>query len=351
MRHWAVVLAIQGVAAHARAAESPPAPSTGAAVALSWIRAPDAESCASPKQVAARVDAVLGRSAFVSPAAAELFIEARVAPRQPSGTGFEVHISVKAADEAVIGVRDLVSAASSCAEIEASAALAIALLIDPEAGSADRAATPPPPTPAPSAPPPTPAPSAPAVTPPAAASPPAQPSQASFWRARVAVGALGAVGQLPGAALGVRGAVGLSPVERRAGVELSGLYLPAQRAELSESSGADIAARAFAAGGWWAPYRSGECAVSLLAGAQIGQLSASGFGFAPNRMATSLLLNGEVSTELSWGSRTWSGFARLGLAVPLWRDTFEGTRTSGTEPIFHPSAVIGSLWLGIGLSP
>ncbi len=173
----------------------------------------------------------------------------------------------------------------------------------------------------------------------------------THWRARVAAGALGVVGQLPGAALGFRGAVALSPSERRAGVELSGFYLPPQRALVSEDSGADIAAAAFAAAGWWAPLRSGEWAVSLLGGGQVGQLSASGFGFEPNRMATSLLLNAEAAAELSWGSRTWSGFARLGLAVPLWRDTFEGTGTGGTDPIFRPAAVVGSLWVGVGLSP
>jgi hypothetical protein len=313
--------------------------------------------------MAARVDAQLGREAIVSPRAATLFIEAQITPAEP-GPGWNVHISLTTDDASVSGVRNISSAGPDCAEAADSAALAIALMIDPTSGQprsgaafADTTLEPELPPPGPH--PPSAAPLRGAVEPaPRSAerstigAVPAVPAPGAPWRARVSLGALGMLGQLPGAAFGITGGVALGPPRRRAGVEVGGMYLPLQRAELRPNAGGEFSASALAMNGWLSPYRARRLSVTLLAGGQVGRIAAHGFGFNSNRAADSWLLNVTTQAELGWElSQSWQALLRLGLGVPLWKDSFDAGGPSGTTPIFRPSALVGSLSLGIGVAP
>jgi len=105
---------------------------TGASktVALSWVRLPGAERCGDTRELASKVDAHLQRSAFVAPALAQLQIEASVEPT-PSNA-WKLRIALFDASRAA-GTRELLVEQPSCAEVIDAAALAIAVMIDPDA--------------------------------------------------------------------------------------------------------------------------------------------------------------------------------------------------------------------------
>jgi hypothetical protein len=309
--------------------------------------------------MAARVDAHLGRQAIVSPSAAAIFIEAEIVPAA-AGPGWHVHIALTADDAGVSGVRDITSPNRDCAEAADSAALAIALMIDPTSGQPRSQGSFSAPAPEPSAPVDVPhPPSAESTrvdrelepTPAEAAAP--RRANDTHWRARVLLGPLATLGQLPGPALGLAGSIALSPAQRQAGVELGGMYLAPRRTELRPGAGGEFSASALTANGWWSPHRAGRFSITWLAGGQVGRIAASGFGFnSSNRAADSWLLNITTQAELGWQlSQSWQGLLRAGLGVPLWRDSFDAVGPGGESAIFRPSAVIGSLSIGIGVSP
>jgi hypothetical protein len=99
-------------------------------VRLSWVRGEGAEGCAGEPQIAERVKARLGGSPFS--ASAQRSIEALVARAEK---GFRVVIYVRGADGTLAGSREISSEAAGCASIEAASVLAIALAIDPDAGT------------------------------------------------------------------------------------------------------------------------------------------------------------------------------------------------------------------------
>jgi hypothetical protein len=212
----------------APAAEAQPAP-----VRLVWVRGAGADACATQQQIAEQVTLRLGRSPFA--AGAERAIDAYVTRAAGTAGGWRAEIVVRGGDGQLLGARELTSEADDCTSIASASVLAIALVIDPDAG------TRPPPPPAP---PPAPAvPAVPAVPPtaplalvPVAPSPPpvlvppaplpAAPSPAvGSGDIGVALGGGAALGLLPrpAPAFVLSARVGLAP-----SVELTGeaLYLP-----------------------------------------------------------------------------------------------------------------------------
>jgi hypothetical protein len=140
------------LAGSARAAE--PAPT----YALSWVRAEGAEECPSGRVLMAEVERRLGRPVFDAAAARAFEIEVT----RFNGT-YRSDVFVRAADGRALGHRTLQSDEPGCEALLSATALAIALLIDPEAaareappanGSAVFEPAPPPPTPPPAPPPP-----------------------------------------------------------------------------------------------------------------------------------------------------------------------------------------------------
>src|SRR5687767_8634606 len=107
MRSWAVALMVVlgGWPAAAHGQTSAPASSVAA---LSWLRGAGAEACPGLRELAARIDAQLGRQAIVSPGAAAIFIEAEIVPAA-AGPGWRVHIGLTVGDAGVSGVREISS--------------------------------------------------------------------------------------------------------------------------------------------------------------------------------------------------------------------------------------------------
>jgi hypothetical protein len=169
---------------------------------LSWVRLPGAESCV-PTQILARaVEQRLGRSVFVSAAAADVSVEGRIEPSK-SKKGFHAIITLRDAKGAVLGTRELARPDPSCDPMTEPLALVIAVMIDPDA-----ALTRSPATPSPTAvPEPQPSPVLVPVPVPAAPSPdlpPPQPARAPDpWLFEASAAFVTALGLQPKASLGV----------------------------------------------------------------------------------------------------------------------------------------------------
>ena len=99
--------------------------------ALSWVRLPGAETCISSPELAQAVEERLGRSVFVSPAAAGMPIEGRIEPKR--GGGFRAHIQSVDDSGRRRGVRELSSDETDCRAFDDELVLVIAITIDPDA--------------------------------------------------------------------------------------------------------------------------------------------------------------------------------------------------------------------------
>jgi hypothetical protein len=206
---------------------TPPAGATPAQVAasstdrrtasLGWARLAGAKGCSGGATMARAVESILRREALVPASRADLLIEARV-EKVPGRPRFRAVIEVVGTDGAVIGARTIESATADCHRLDEPVALAIALMIDPEAVtrpiSTEPPAPPPPmvavvrdalfvPVPVPIA--------APLPTP-----PPAPPIDEGPWLS-FALGPSVGFGIVPGAAPGVRASVEVGPPADRGG--------------------------------------------------------------------------------------------------------------------------------------
>ena len=201
------------VVAWAALAQAQPTAEQKTPYALAWVRDDGAESCPAGRDFADEVTRRLGRSPF--DARADRAIEIRV---DRDGSAYRSHVIARERDGRVAGQRTL-SSPNDCAPLFSATALAVALLIDPEATlHADAGATQAvaqfevPPRPAPSAPPP---PEPASVPPPrrAPTPPPTEPAPPSrndvgsvSARAALAIGVV--PGVVPGAELFVRTRLG-----------------------------------------------------------------------------------------------------------------------------------------------
>lgn len=181
-----------------------------AGVHLSWVRAESARECGNAGLVQADVVRRLRKNPFTEPS--RVFVEASVTR---AGTAFQAQLELRDEQGQPLGTRRVTSDAASCDSLVSAAALAIALMIDPDAVLA-------PPEPA-------------KAPPPASATPPsttAVPSATALPEPRARGGLLAAVvgssRVLPRAALGMRVAVEVLPL-RRFGAELSLTFLPEVR--------------------------------------------------------------------------------------------------------------------------
>lgn len=329
------------------------APAQKPTAVLSWVRAPGAEACANLAEVAARVNARLGRPAFVAPTEAKLLIEATITGDRESG-GFRVRIVLNTDAGAPLGTRDLGVPGDDCRAATDTAALAIALMIDPDAAAADSEATFPvearanrePPQPAPPA-----KPSGPIEQ---AASPASRPTvQSDHWRTRLGVAALASVGQLPSVAIGALGLVRLSPASGLAGVDVSARYLAKKDQELRPNVGGTFSASSVGLAGFWAPIQKPRITFSVAAGGEVGVMASNGYNLATrNDYRLTWLTNAALDAELA--VRLTGSVAlllRSSLKLPLVREHFEAKAGGQTTEIFSTSAMIGDLALGVAFDP
>ncbi len=99
---------------------------------LSWVQLPGAEACGGAIALSRLVEDHLGRHALVSPSQADLSIEGRV-ERTDSPPFWRAFIVLRDAGGGERGSREIESSQSDCSELRESVALAMALMIDPDA--------------------------------------------------------------------------------------------------------------------------------------------------------------------------------------------------------------------------
>jgi hypothetical protein len=260
-----LVVALAGVACwFALPAKAQPLQTDTAA--LNWSRLPGTEACPDLAELARRVGQHLKRDAFVSPAKARVLVDASIQPAQP---GFRVRIVLSSSDQAAPGERELASPNLDCNDAVDSAALAIALMLDPDALTRSAEPTPtfdasPSATPETAAKPPAaaaaPAPAANAIPTTAATSRDSEPAlrRSNVGPARLALGGLAANEQVPGNGFGV--VVGLRQVNqtRSVGLNLEASYLAPRRVQIRTGdleAGGQFSLLGAQLSGVWAPYR------------------------------------------------------------------------------------------------
>ena len=130
---WVVLAWAASAARPAHAAEPEPTPTT---YALSWVRAEGAEDCPTGRALSAEVERRLGRRVF--DAAAERSFEVEVTR---FGSRYHSDVFVRDAAGKALGHRALESDEPGCGALFAATALAIALVIDPEAAQRESSVT------------------------------------------------------------------------------------------------------------------------------------------------------------------------------------------------------------------
>jgi hypothetical protein len=321
------------VSPHARAQEAQ-------SFELGWVRGAGAERCPAESSIAERVEARLGRKPFA--ARASHAIEASVSR---AGERFTATIVVRDATGAAVGSRELALEASDCAPVADAVALAIALVIDPNAALGPQVTPAPvPPTPGEpprtEPPPPLPCPPPRECAPCAVCPAPPPPPASEFSLGLVARGGL-AFGALPVVAPGA-GLRGWAGGEWLRGT-VSVWVFPEQRAS-DERFSFGLAYGEL--GACAVLLREGAIAVGACGGVGAGAIHAVVRDLPAPRAGQRLFVGAAAGPELAL--RLARGVhAMLGaeLQVPLLAPEFYG-EPSG-EPVFQSS--VGALtWLGAG---
>jgi len=323
----------------AAAQTAEPAPPRAAKTSsLSWTRLEGAESCIGARELALAVERLLGRAVFVSTAKAELSVEGRVEARD----GGAWHAVIVVADEQgqVLGTRELDSAEPDCRSLDDPVALAIALMIDPDAALA-----PTPPASGPPAPPPevivrekpvyVPVP---VERPDEPAKPPAD--EEDPWRWAVRAGPVFGAGVMPGLGLGLTASATVEPP----------WFLPVEGGAIlffereAESDGLRGAIDLMLAQGAVCPatLRGYGLVFSTCVEVQLGALWYEGLESAAGQEDTRFAFNLGARLRLDYrviGPLT-VGVGAAG-AVPLLRDPIELDDSSGQpHEIYHQSPVV-----------
>jgi hypothetical protein len=307
--------------------------------ALSWVRARGAEVCPGGREVALLVEQRLGRPVLVPPARAKLYIEALARPVE--GGEFAVQITLYR-DAEVVGRRDL-DPQDDCKSIAERAALAIALMIDPEAleprpdaTQAPRAPPPPAPQLAPSA--------------PQRSKPPPPPPNPPPWRGDLEAAIGMATGLLPHLAPGVFLRGRLLPPEFPVGLELEGAYFLESTVEAEPGKGGTFELFLAGASVCSVAPRAPRLAASACTGVQIGSIAGGGYGFADTPTFHSLVYT--LAARGRFWFRPVRGLSVVvgpDFAVPLKRDHFVTYDESGTTELFQVAPVnvgfeLGAVW-------
>ncbi|MEI9949933.1 MAG: hypothetical protein WDO74_13375 [Pseudomonadota bacterium] len=312
--------------------------------ALDWVRLDSAASCPSEAEVTQAIEQRLGHAALVPKERAKLVIEAKL--EGLAGGGFRVEIALVRGD-AVVGRRELESEEPSCQGVAETAALVIALTIDPEA-SLEPLAIPTVPAAAPTAPTAAATPTAAAIERPSVA--PAAPARQASWQADLELGGSIATGTVPNLAAGLYLRGRALPPALPLGIEVEGAYFPSKRVEALPGKGADFTAFYLGAGLCSRPRRASRLSASLCAGSEVGALAGQGYGFSSTPSFRTLTF-ALAARGVLWFRVLKPLAVVLGpsVAVPLKRDYFEIETAEGSEPLFRMSAIgfgfnLGAVW-------
>jgi len=312
---------------------------------LSWSRLEGADGCIGTSELARSVETLLGRSVFVSAAKADVSVEGRVAPL-PSG-GWRALIAMSDSDGKSLGEREIASEEPSCRSLDDAVALAIALMIDPDAALGGPPDRPPPAEP----------PKDPEVIVkdrpvyvPVPVDRPKQEPTGEPWRVAVRGGPLLGVGFLPTVGLGAHGAVIIEPPWLLAVEGSAAIYLPSE-AELDGAVG-DFQLAYVGVAVCPLTRRYDWFSLSLCVEVQLGRLwadgkSGDGAQWDDHQFIANLATRARAGARLFGPVVASLGFAG---AIPLIRDSFEALDATGkTVELFRLSPVVALPDLALGL--
>jgi hypothetical protein len=300
-------------------------------------RAPGAEECLDATALAKAVETRLGRAAFRG-ASPELEVTVEL-ERLPDGV-WRAQLLLEDAKGQALGRRELLSAEPSCAALDPSLALVVALLVDAppappvEPPPPSDTSVPPPPRPLP--PPPTP------IRIPRAPPPPEEP-----WRLGASLSAALSLGWLPSFAPGASLALSAEPPRLPELVAFAQFFAPRRR-DSAEGRGVEVSLMRVGLAVCPSLYRGSSVRVAACVGQTVGRVSATAFGFDENRRSADLGYAVEVGGlfQLSLiGPLTFRVFP--GVEVPLTRNVY----VSGPERavLFRSSPVAARGEMGLGV--
>lgn len=309
-----------------------------ASARLEWRRAAGAQECVTGETLARAVAERLGRDPFV-PSGADIVARGEVSPLA-QGAGWRAELELVTAGGASLGTRTVQTEAEHCSALDESLPLILALMLDvprEQVNRADerrRAREAPLPAPRPT----------PLALPRSVHAPRAP------WRVRAGALATGAVGLLPGPALGASVTFGIEPPSFWLTELDASIWLPRD----AERDGGGARYRLVALGLFVCPIAAGSPALraDFCAGQRVGRLEGSGFGFDRN------LDHSRLTYAVGARARGWLRvvgpvglLAGIGAEVPLTRDRFHFVAADGSEPeLFRMSPLIGIFELGAGVS-
>ncbi len=306
-------------------------------VSLSWVELPGADGCGGAPTIAKEVDGWLGRHALVAPSQADLSIEGRVEHSLESGQWRAV-VELRDDQGVVLGTRELTSDAPDCSPLRDSAALAIVLMIDPDAALHPL--------------PPTPSPQPQLVVRRKEIAAPASPVATLPWRMASSIDSVVGLGVLPAPAPGVQVDVSAT-APRFWTVEVFGRDYASQRRFVARGVSVHLASTS---GGLaicplhLKPARG--IALDVCAGGEVAAIESDSEGFRVEQSNTVMVLRLLASTHLS--ARLGGPFAvRAGgeVGVALIRDDFVYEDATGTiRNLFNPGLVAAAADLGLLLS-
>jgi hypothetical protein len=342
---WATLVALWPALGHA-ATDEP-------TYALSWSRGDGARECITSNVLAKAVEARLGRSVFVSPAAAEFMLEARIegGPSQWSAT-----ISLQDREGHRVGQRDLTSTEKDCRALDQSLSLMLALAIDPNATLTVAGAAVSTPSPAPAALPALVERAAPVVVSrsPDAPAPPRPLMVAAPQRVPTAYSEASlriSFGMLPGVAAPGFEVAAMLPIHESWLVRVgAGGWLPARGAG---ADGGVFISQFSAALGMCGRIRGTGVFLLLCAGAEPGLLVAGGYGFTldnPSDRRFTLMAGPSAKVGVHLGGRFW---VQLGgdVLVPIIRHQFYYFKRDTTSAeVFRSTAVTAAAGLAVLLA-
>jgi len=274
-------LLVAGTAHAQTASQAPPPAPAPARLYLEYERGPGAQACASSEQLAAAVEARLGRRVFVPAAEAELHAQLRA---QRIGRGYRIALQLFDRERRPLGRRQLSTRARHCSALDEALALVVSLAADVAL---------PPDSPEPAVP-------VPLDTPldiPAEAPAPRQP-----WQVRLGASATLLSGFLPGAALAAGLELELAPPQ------FWPFWLRVSRfldERVGVATGAELSAYSLELGLCpWTP-RGERFEARLCAQQFLGLIQADGFGSDDDRQETRLSLGLGVEQTLGYRSGNW----------------------------------------------
>lgn len=331
---------------------SAPAAAAPRSAALSWVRAPGAETCITLPELATRVEQRVAGLSFVPAAEAEINVEGSIA-RETHGWAARLVISDTRGQ--VLGRRELGSSKPDCRSIDDALVLVIALALDPnqefvalpegfasetdpgEALLSDLRAAPPAQR-APVA-----SPSAAPSPPPSAAAKPAAEAPSVYFEAGAELRAL--VGLIPAVGFGAaaHGRLVLAASDWAFELRLGGVF---PRAARPNGGGIVELGALQAAVGACSPAFSG---FRGCAGVAAGALTVDPQELSEARDAfRRAIVNPYAAIELAYRFGSAGLSARLGIEVPLPRDQIQVLGPDrGVKPAYRPSVVAGSLGIGV----